>query len=137
MKLLKLFRITLQHGGAVLLALLASSAWGAVPESEGTPAGADTGGPTLTDPTQPNWFGVNKKSSAPKGPVLNSLVTGAQRRIAVINGDLMREGDTRHGITIEEILDDRVLIRNSVGTKKVLKLRKSNYPVKVPRESKR
>lgn len=127
----------LQKSGALILALLVCSAFTVVPAEAQTLVESDERTPQLTDPTQPNWFGVGKKSAAPKGPVLNSLVTGPQRRIAVINGDLMREGDTRHGITIEEILDDRVLIRNAAGKKKVLKLRKSNYPVKIPRENKR
>ncbi len=127
----------LQRCGVFALLLLANSAMGAVPPEGTGPSSPMDNPPVLTDPTQPNWFGLSKTKSKPKGPVLNSLVTGTQRRIAVINGELMREGDSRHGITIQEILADRVLITTSAGSKKVLKLKTPNYPAKIPRENKR
>lgn len=85
----------------------------------------------LVDPTQPNWFGLKaaKKKSA-KSLRLDSLVTGAQRRLAVINGVMMREGDTKNGITVQNIFEDRVLIRTKSGQKKTLKLKKANNMVK-------
>lgn len=127
----------LQAAGVTTAMLFANSVVGALPPEETTETEKADERPVLTDPTQPNWFGLSKAKSKPKGPVLNSLVTGTKRRIAVINGELMREGDSRNGITIEEILADRVLITTSAGSKKVLKLKTPNYPAKVPRENKR
>jgi len=42
----------------------------------------------------------------------------------------MREGDTKNGITVQNIFEDRVLIRTKSGQKKTLKLKKANNMVK-------
>lgn len=84
---------------------------------------------SLVDPTRPNWFGINKSKQTSGKLALNSLVMSPQRRIAVINGELMREGDTKLGITLDSILHDRVLIRTKNGKKRVLKLDKSSLRV--------
>ena len=81
----------------------------------------------LIDPTQPNWFGLKtaKKKNA-NTLRLDSLVRGSQRRLAVINGVMMREGDTKNGITVQSIFEDRVLVRTQTGKKHTLKLKTSN-----------
>lgn len=83
---------------------------------------ADEINEVLHDPTRPNWFGLKKKKPKANHLVLNSLVMSPQRRIAVINGELMREGETKHNITVQQILDDRVLVTTKSGNKRVLKL---------------
>jgi len=80
----------------------------------------------LKDPTQPNWHGLSKAKKANSGPVLNSLVTGPQRRIAVINGVLMREGEKGRGFTLEQIMDDSVLVTTKSGKQRVLSLGRSS-----------
>ena len=118
----------------MLIALIQSTG---VSGQELPPLASNTGDRTLTDPTRPNWYGVSTSKTQSKQPVLNSLVTGPQRRIAVINGELMREGESRHGFALVEILEDRVLIRTKSGNKKVLKLKKSDYRAKVARGTNR
>ena len=87
----------------------------------------------LLDPTQPNWFGVKtSKKKRPPSLILNSLVTGPTRRLAVINGDLLREGETKNGVTVKQILDDRVLITGKDGKKKILKLKQFDRLKKIP-----
>lgn len=83
----------------------------------------------LVDPTRPNWFGAKKGKSKSGNLVLNSLVTSPQRRIAVINGELMREGDTKRGITLKQILSDRVLIVSKNGKKRALKLNNASLRI--------
>jgi len=91
----------------------------------------------LTDPTRPNWYkqATKKKKSPPM--VLNSLVNGPQRRIAVISGELMREGDNHRGFTLEQILEDRVLMTNKDDRRLVLQLSSNNFPNKTPRGTNR
>lgn len=93
--------------------------------------------PMLVDPTLPNWFGLTKTKKKSSSLVLNSLVTGSQRRLAVINGELMREGDTHKGFTLDQILEDRVLITRKSGKKQVLKLKNAKISAKALKGKKR
>ena len=83
----------------------------------------------LVDPTRPNWYRLNTSKKKSKKLVLNSLVMSPLRRIAVVNGELMREGDIKGGITLQQILHDRVLIITKDGKKRVLKLNESSLRI--------
>jgi len=89
------------------------------------------------DPTRPNWFENPKKTKKAPRLALNSLVNGPQRRIAVISGELMREGDSHRGFTLEQILEDRVIMNNQSSGRLVLKLATNNPPAKTPRGTQR
>lgn len=79
--------------------------------------------PELKDPTRPNWYGL--KSGVrhdPKVPKLNSIITSDQRRLAVINGKLMREGERNNGLLLQEVLTDRVLVVTADNELQALRL---------------
>lgn len=117
----KLFA-TLLGLGATFIALPSSGAGAASEPSQGKNEPDQT---ELFDPTQPNWFGVNIKRKTQRSLILNSLVTGAKRRIAIINGELLREGDSYRGLRLTQILNDRVLLKNSAGKIITLKLERT------------
>ena len=116
----RLFRALLL--GATVLAMSAHPAWATTNNSSDSNADAVE----LVDPTQPNWFGIKKaKKKYSNTPKLNSLVNGAGRRLAVINGLLMREGDTKEGITLHEIKETSVVITTRSGKNRELRLTKT------------
>ncbi|MCO6412956.1 MAG: hypothetical protein J5I92_09445 [Thiogranum sp.] len=73
----------------------------------------------LQDPTRPtnasDWFG-NKTSGTQAEWSLQSILTGPDRRIAVINGTRVREGDRIGTARVVQIEDSRVLLRTGEGT---------------------
>lgn len=73
----------------------------------------------LQDPTRPTdaaaWFG-NKTSGAQAEWSLQSILTGSDRRIAVINGTRVREGDRIGTARVVQIEDSRVLLKIGEGT---------------------
>lgn len=82
---------------------------------------ADTG--ALSDPTRPNWYGLQAKvQHDPKKPTLNSIITSDDRRLAVINGALMREGERNKGLLLQEVLTDRVLVVTADNKLQALRL---------------
>jgi hypothetical protein len=89
------------------------------------PAVADT----LADPTQPpsNWRSAESHggASAAEAPKLTSILFGAARRVAVIDGVSFREGQTTNGITVVRI--DKAWVDARVGEQPVrLKLAAAN-----------
>jgi hypothetical protein len=48
--------------------------------------------------------------AAPVLPVLQLVLMGAERRYAVIDGELLAEGDDIRGLTVQKILDDAVVL---------------------------
>ena len=79
----------------------------------------------LTDPTRPNWYGLQAQvQHDPKKPVLNSIISSDDRRLAVINGALMREGERKRGLLLQEVLTDRVLVVNADNELQALRLAK-------------
>ena len=78
---------------------------------------------SLTDPTRPNWYGLKAAvRHDPKKPTLNSIITSDDRRLAVINGALMREGERSRGFLLQEVLTDRVLIVTTENELQALRL---------------
>ncbi len=67
---------------------------------------------TLRDPTQP----PEPERAAPSGPApldmsLDSILTSNDRRVAVINGQAVREGDPIGDARVQRIGEDRVLLQ--------------------------
>ncbi|MEZ5561275.1 MAG: hypothetical protein R3E86_22385 [Pseudomonadales bacterium] len=84
---------------ALLLAVLGAAASATVPVG-------------LTDPTRP----LRGTSSAPgkvdtgEVPQLTSVLISAERRLAVIGGAVLQEGEERDGLKVWKISADRVVI---------------------------
>jgi len=80
------------------------------------------GAEKLRDPTRPlaapqragAGAGAAATPSAPKAapvlPVLQLVLMGAERRYAVIDGELLAEGDDIRGLTLQKILADAVVL---------------------------
>jgi MSHA biogenesis protein MshK len=77
----------------------------------------------MKDPTRPNWYGIKARArQAASDLELSSIIISANRRLAVINGDLMREGEQRNGLLLKEVLKDRVLVVNADKQLRALRL---------------
>lgn len=77
----------------------------------------------LTDPTRPNWYGLQPSiKHDPSKPILNSIISSDDRRLAVINGALMREGERKRGLLLQEVLPDRVLVVTAENELQALRL---------------
>ncbi len=78
------------------------------------------GAEKLRDPTRPlaapqrSGAGAAATPAAPKAapvlPVLQLVLMGAERRYAVIDGELLAEGDDIRGLTLQKILADAVVL---------------------------
>ena len=85
------------------------------------PLGADE----LIDPTRPphtEKAGASTKGGAsPRGWTLQSTLVAPRRRVALINGELVSEGDSIDGAGVLEIREHDVLIQTPSG-RRVLQL---------------
>lgn len=77
--------------------------------------GTALGAGKLRDPTRPLFVprppGAAGATPAPVVlPVLQLVLMGADRRYAVIDGELLAEGDAIRGLTLKQILDDGVVL---------------------------
>ena len=82
------------------------------------------------DPTRPaagsGKASEHARSAAPSEPLdLSFVATGAQRRIAVVNGHVVREGDSVAGARVTRITSGRVVL-NRNGRRVVLHMSKKN-----------
>ncbi|KPQ01967.1 MAG: T2bSS MSH-type system biogenesis protein MshK [Marinobacter sp. HL-58] len=76
----------------------------------------------LQDPTRPDGFGAAPQAQVPeKEFTLASIFIGNDRRVAVINGQARREGQTFEGVRIRRIHPDRVELVDQ-GRVRVLRL---------------
>lgn len=108
---------------------------GLVAANTATPSSADFAGQVQPkDPTQPpgnarrqvvsNGVVVNKPVAVPK---LSSILTSDERRLAVINGKLVREGESVAGMRVIRVAKDEVQLQsNKQAQALVLRLPKSN-----------
>jgi MSHA biogenesis protein MshK len=78
-------------------------------------ASAAAAAPELKDPTRPYRGAPAEVVSSPNmaTPRLTSVLLGERRRLAVIDGQLVREGETLRGMTVLEIASDRAIV--SIG----------------------
>ncbi|MFO8141201.1 MAG: hypothetical protein R6T87_04790 [Marinobacter sp.] len=98
----------------MLLALLAS------------PAAHGLQDPALQDPTRPPGNAAQAAAVAPlRALELGSVLLGSQRRVAVIDGVALQEGDSHDGVRIRRIHKDRVEVTDR-GQPRVL------YPKSLP-----
>lgn len=76
----------------------------------------------VQDPTRPPHAGEPTANPAPLRTLsLDSIVYGEGRRVAVIDGRPMREGETVNGVRVKAIHSDRVEVLDH-GHKRVLRL---------------
>lgn len=76
-------------------------------------AGAWSDDGKLADPTRPE--GLPQRAAVASGgkavlPKLSSVLIGDHRRLAVIDGRLMAEGDSEGGVRVRRISNDRVVV---------------------------
>jgi MSHA biogenesis protein MshK len=80
--------------------------------------------PALNDPTRPTdhalFFGTGQSASSAQW-VLQSILLSSDRRIAVINGTRVREGDRLGSAKVVRIADSHVLLKTG-GTTLTLRL---------------
>jgi MSHA biogenesis protein MshK len=73
--------------------------------------------------------GPARSAAAPSGPRLTAVFLNGERRIAVIDGRVVREGDRVSGDTVIEILADNVRLARA-GHTQTLRFPKSTVPVR-------
>lgn len=90
----------------------------------GLPTGiapATAGDGPISDPTRPP--AVEAAAAAPTAPArLQSILVGAERRLAVIDGELLAEGEAAAGFKVEAVLADEVRVRLADGSLRSLAL---------------
>lgn len=71
----------------------------------------------LKDPTSPYTRGVNEAGNKDKQtkPKLTSILFSTDRKLAVVNGKFMSEGESHNGVMLEKIHADSVLVRTNEG----------------------
>ncbi len=74
--------------------------------------GAEADSGTLKDPTRPEGLAepVTGRSANVVLPTLNSVLIGDDRKLAVIDGRIMAEGDVSNGVLVRRISADRVVV---------------------------
>ncbi|HEY9118739.1 MAG TPA: hypothetical protein VIN33_03225 [Marinobacter sp.] len=83
---------------------------------------ASSNAAALQDPTRPDGFGASPQvQMAQKEFMLASIFIGNDRRVAVIDGVVRREGQTFEGVRIRRIHQDRVELVDQ-GRVRVLRL---------------
>lgn len=73
-----------------------------------------TGSLATGDPTQPDNL-PRSRSVSVVGPVLASVLISPGRKLAVINGHLLAEGESAAGVTLIEVSPGRAKVRLSNG----------------------
>lgn len=82
---------------------------------------------TLKDPTQPpasldSNAAMSTGLQAPSGPVLQSVMIGAQFRAAIINGKKVFLGKKYEEATLIKLNDHEAVLRNPDGTTQILSM---------------
>jgi len=78
-------------------------------------------GGATSDPTQPDNQSRPVRASA-SAPVLASVLIGPGRKLAVINGHLLEEGESAAGLTLIEVTPGAAKVRLSTGQTRRLAL---------------
>lgn len=89
----------------------------------GMSASADNEG--LVDPTRPQVVVATPPATRPSvlpRHRLQSVLIGPGRRLAVVDGELLAEGETTAGYELLKVLEDRVTLRLADGRQQVLHL---------------
>lgn len=97
---------------------------------------ARAGGAAVVDPTRPPE-GSGKAASASEGArsgtplVLQSLLVGDGRRLAIISGRPVRVGERIQGLTVQNILQREVVLSDG-GETRILRMGSTDELEKVP-----
>ena len=89
------------------------------------------------DPTRPATYvasGQGELNSAV--PVLNSILIGPGRRLAIVDGHVFKEGERHKGLLVAKIKSDRVLVSTNNKTL-MLRLNATRNPIRNPKEVQR
>lgn len=62
------------------------------------------------DPTRPERWSEARPAAQLQLPVLSSVLLGSGRKLAVLDGRVMAEGETRAGMKLWKVESDRVLL---------------------------
>ena len=71
------------------------------------PAGA-AGDPTAPDPRP-------ERTTSSEGPRLSSVLLSGERKLAIIDGAVLEEGETANGLTLIEVSENEAVIRMAGG----------------------
>jgi hypothetical protein len=85
----------------------------------------------LRDPTRPPQAAGARAAPQEQAPVLSAVFTAGDRRSAIVNGRLVRAGDSVGAFTIEDVLADGVRYRRA-GSVRDLHLPHAADTVKKP-----
>jgi len=86
---------------------------------------------TLPDPTRPAEFVTPRgPQSINKIPVLSSVLFSQDRRMAVIDGHVLGEGDSMNGMTVQRIDQSEVIVQMADNQEMSLKLSTAGQVVK-------
>ena len=81
---------------------------------------------SLPDPTQPPYMtrlaADGKPEAVADGPVLQTVMMSARRKVAVINGKVVALGEKYGDATLIRMTDSEVVLRNSDKTLQTLKM---------------
>ena len=77
------------------------------------------------DPTRPERWMVESQQARPELPTLSSVLHGGGRRLAVIGGRVMAEGELREGVKLWKVEADRVVLSMGDGPPVTVHLDKS------------
>ncbi len=76
----------------------------------------------LQDPTKPNGFSASRAETVPqRSYTLASIIIGQDRKVAVIDGQALREGQVFDGVRVRRIYPDRVELIEQ-GSVRVIRL---------------
>lgn len=78
------------------------------------------------DPTQPERWSVAQPNMAMDLPNLNSVLLGSGRKLAVLDGQVMAEGETRAGMKLWKVESDRVVLTLHNSAPVTVRLDKTN-----------
>jgi len=113
------YNFSVKLAGAILLSAACQWGWANTGSVVASPTSS-----LLRDPTRPPGkrvlvqadTGKPVAAPAPK-PKLTSILISQARRLAVINGQLLREGDAIAGMTLEQVAKHQVRLRTANGSK--------------------
>ena len=88
------------QSGSVLLGVLLLSSGASVFSNSGE----------LSDPTRPPLVAPAGSAAQQALPVLSSVLIGIDRKLAVIDGKVLAEGDVSQGFRVQRIEPDRVVV---------------------------
>ena len=88
---------------------IAAAAWA------GTQSSAEDARAGRGDPTRPEQWMVTEYRSSVIAPTLSSVLIGGGRRLAVIDGRVMAEGEEIAGMRLRKVETDRVVLSTADG----------------------